>query len=280
MRRLILVGLLVTVTGPYGSDASRLTQTSSPPLTYYVTPHGVRLGILDATADPKRPAPIVFNFATSLEESLDRGYNLTAGHLVAQGWRAVSMDLPAHGRDARPEEALDRLFAWRQRLQAGQNLVEAFTTRFEGVIEDLIAANIADPNRIAVVGISRGAFLALHAAARSRRIKAVMAFVPVTDLLALEQFKGTETDPQITGLNLTRQAPALRSMPIWVTIGTQDPVVSTTACVQFALSIYQEPGPAPPKLELHVVAAGPHMVPPESYRDAAMWALKQFQAPK
>ena len=276
MRFLALTASVVLATTSVTWQPSRSTSPTVPELRHFVTEHGVRLGILDPAEDPKRPTPVVFNFATSLEQSLDKGFNETALQLVAQGWRAISLDLPAHGRDMSPDEPLDRLMVWRQRIQAGQPFIDPFVARMRSVVDDLIAARIADPDRIAAVGISRGGFLALHAAARIPQLKAVMAFFPVTDLLALEQFKGTETDPQMTNLNLTRQAAALRSTPIWITIGTQDPVVSTTACLQFALSVYGQPGP-PAKLELHVVPSEPHTAPLESYRDAATWAVKQFQ---
>jgi hypothetical protein len=85
-----------------------------------------------------------------------------------------------------------------------------------------------------------------------------------------------ESDSRVNELNLVSQARGLRSKPIWIAIDTQDTVVSTTACLRLAMSVYSQPGPAA-KLELHVVPSAPHTVPVEFFLDASNWVAKQFQ---
>ena len=85
----------------------------------------------------------------------------------------VSLDLPAHGADQRPGETRP-LVAWRTRLDAGENVVRDFTVRLSRLIDTLAT------DRIALVGTSRGGFMALHGMAADPRVDAVVAFMPVT----------------------------------------------------------------------------------------------------
>jgi alpha-beta hydrolase superfamily lysophospholipase len=113
----------------------------------------VAVALLVVAAGCARAAPVAIILATSEQESLAH-YARIAEHLP--GWRVVSLDLPAHGKDQRPGEA-QPLVAWRARLDAGENLVREFTVRLSRLIDTLAT------DRIALVGTSRGGFMALHA---------------------------------------------------------------------------------------------------------------------
>ena len=62
------------------------------------TPGGVRFGVLGAKRS--MPAPILFVFATSLEDSLGNNDYVQCGRILAkQGFLCVSLDVPCHGKD-------------------------------------------------------------------------------------------------------------------------------------------------------------------------------------
>jgi len=156
----------------------------------------------------------VLILATSEAESL-REYARVADHLP--GWRVRSIDLPAHGADRRAHERKP-LTAWRQRLDQGDDLIGDFQSRLSRLIDDL------PPGPVAVIGVSRGGFLALHAAARDPRIRAVVAFMPVTALHALTEFADTT---HYDALDVAHLATALSDRPVWISISHDDPRVST-----------------------------------------------------
>ena len=55
------------------------------------------------------------------------------------------------------------------------------------MISHLVDTGRADPARITLAGSSRGAFIALHCAARDDRVGAVVAAKPVTELGVLQE---------------------------------------------------------------------------------------------
>ena len=169
-------------------SAAQLAPFGYAELTCLSTPDGIRFGLVGAKQT--KPAPTLLIFAGSLEQSLeDANYN-GAGTVAAQhGFLLVSLDLPSHGRQKRVDERAG-LDGWRDRIAKGENIVAQFVAQASSVLDFLIAQGYTDPARVAVSGTSRGGFLALHLAAADPRVHSVVAFAPVTDLLALREFAG------------------------------------------------------------------------------------------
>jgi len=206
--------------------------------------------LLSSCAPPSPPTAIVL--ATSERESL-REYSGIAASLP--GWRILSIDLPAHGDDRRPGE-LKPLAAWRTRLDAGEDLIGDFAVRLSKMVDGL-------PNRpVAVIGVSRGGFLALHAAARDPRITAVVAFMPVTHLGALDEFG--DANGRYDTLDVAHLAPRLVGRSVWMSIGRTDTRASTAAALTAAEALE-----APLLLE----AESGHHYSQLAERAAATWLL-------
>ena len=145
------------------------------------------------TALPNRPWPgvvIVHGAGSRKENHADFARLATAG-----GWAALAFDLPGHGDSEPPMsgEAVNDVIAM-ARLLASQDGVDA--------------------TRVAVRGSSLGGFLAIHAAAASQEIAAVVAICPagedhlasglrrgslemrVGDPAPLEACRGRHADPE------------------------------------------------------------------------------------
>src|SRR5947208_3391429 len=74
-----------------------------PAITLHRTPTGVRFALLGAKG--KSPAPTLFVFASSAEDSLGNAdYNKAGRRLGRQGYLCVSLDIPCHGEDQTPKE--------------------------------------------------------------------------------------------------------------------------------------------------------------------------------
>lgn len=259
------------------AGAGVATEAIAPGIELHVTKTGVRYGIWSRPAQPA--APTLFLIANSIEETLGSVHFRQAGNFLApEGWLCVSVDLPAHGPDIQPGQR-SGLAGWRERLDHGDTLVPAITTRLSQVLDELIARGLTDPRRIAAVGTSRGGFIALHFAAADLRVKAVAAFAPVTDLAALTEFRGAEDDPLVRSLALGLQVKALAGRAVWLTIGDRDTRVGTDLAIQFArrLTTASLENQQPALVDLHVVAEPRgHSLPAGSAEDAARWLRKQF----
>ena len=240
------------------------------------TPSGVRFGIVESKQPS--PAPTLFVFATRLEESLEDDSFYKAGRILSEsGFLCVSLDMPCHGMDVREGEQPDRLEGWRTRLEADENIISDFTSKASAVLDYLIEAGYTDPQQVMACGTSRGGFIALHFAAADARIKAVAAFAPVTNLLRLREFCGTEQHATIDSLSLINHAEKLATRAIWLCIGNNDDRVSTDDAIAFTRRVVQDSS-APEKIvpvELHVLATEGHGIHATAHEEAAAWLLRQ-----
>ena len=238
------------------------------------TPSGTALAMLPAQTGG--PAPTLLLFALAGTDTLNtEPYGRVGRLLHAQGWNVVSLDLPCHGDDRRRGEPAE-LAGWAVRVKAGEDIVAAFQARVNDVIEHLVATDVADPARIAVAGTSRGGFMAFQTAAGNPRIRAVAAFSPVTDLLALNEFAGQEENPLVKRLALANEAEKLADRAVWITIGNADTRVDTARAVAFARSLASA-GQARSlacDVTLHVLPTPGHYSCSEWHDEAANWLLK------
>jgi dienelactone hydrolase len=253
-------------------------ETSSPAgVEILRTPGGVRFGIWPGK--PAKPAPIIFALGSTIEGVLGSSYFRQCGQFLAEkGYFTVSIDLPCHGGDVRQGEG-SGLSGWKTRVGKGEDFVADITGKLREVLDCLIAEKLADPEKIAALGTSRGGFIALHFAAVDPRVKCAMGFSPVSDLAALSEFRGAEEHPLVKKLSLVNQAAALAGRSIWIVIGDRDERVGTDKAVQLARSLTAASleKNISPKVDLHVIAEPRgHTVPAGYAKLGADWLEAQF----
>jgi pimeloyl-ACP methyl ester carboxylesterase len=220
-----------------------------------------------------KPAPTLLLLAMAGADTLCTEPYCRVGRLLhAQGWNVVSLDLPCHGADRRAGEPTE-LAGWAARVKAGEDIVAAFQKRVNDVVGHLVTTGVTDPARIAAAGTSRGGFMAFHAAAGNPLIRAVAAFSPVTDLVALSEFAGQENNPLATRLALVNAAEALAGRAVWITIGNADERVGTDKAVTFAEALKNAAlaQKLTPRVTLRVLPTPGHSSLPEWHDDAALW---------
>jgi dienelactone hydrolase len=243
------------------------------------TAEGVRFALWPKR--PAKPAPLLFILSGDQSETLSSKYFRQAGqHLAEDGVVCVSVDLPSHGRDARPDEK--GLTGWRKRCDKGQNFVAEVSGRLTAVLDHLIQEGIADPGRIAVSGTSRGGFIATHFAMADARVQHVLTFAPLADLARITEFKGAEDLPLVQNLALEKNAASLAGKSLWLVIGDRDDRVSTDSVVRFARAVTQTTLAAgtPASVDLHVIAEPRGHTVPAGYAElGAAWLRKKFDLP-
>jgi dienelactone hydrolase len=117
--------------------------------------------------------------------------------------------------------------------------------------------------------------MALHFAAAEPRIRAVAAFAPVTNLLALREFASLKDDAATKALDIRSQADKLVGRRIWVCIGNQDDRVNTDeviACTRRLVAATASKSKLAP-IELHVMPSAGHTIHAKAHREAAAWIL-------
>lgn len=261
-----------------------LLQAAEPPppkagtIEHRTTADGVEYGIW--SRGQTGPAPTLFVLASTIDNTLGEAYYRQAGNgLAEEGFISVSIDLPCHGSQRRPDEP-DGLAGWSHRAANGEDFIATNNQRLKSVLDDLIARKVTDPNKIAACGTSRGGFSALHFAAAEPRVKCVAAFCPVADLASLTEFKGREELPVVKQLALAKHADQLAGRPVWLIIGDRDARVDTDKTIELArlitaASLKQN---LPAKTDLHVLAEPKgHTTPAGAATEAATWILKQFR---
>lgn len=248
-------------------------------------PSGIRFGILGGP--PSQPAPTLFGFAGSAEDALGLPqFSKTADLLVANGWLAVSLELPAYGEDVRKGESGDPsgtlvIQDWRARLNRGENLMADFVHRCSAVLDHLIDQKWTDPSRVAAYGISRGAFAAVHLAAHDPRVRCIAGIAPLVDFLALREFAGMESNEATKACALIHLAPKLAGRSIWMTVGNNDDRVDTDRVIAFARAVAKHAAPKsadekPADVELHVCPSMGHAAPRNADEDAAAWISRKL----
>ena len=244
------------------------------------TESGARFGIWGEPS--KLPAPTLFVLASTIEETLGQAYYRQSGNLLAErGYLCVSVDLPCHGPQRRPDEP-QGLDGWRARIEHNEDFVAETNARLGQVLDHLIAAGYTDAAKVAACGTSRGGFLALHFAACDARVKCVAAFAPVTDLGVLREFQGAAQHPLVRSLALAQQADKLAGRAVWVAIGDQDERVGTDHAIALARRVTAaslEKG-VPSRVELHVLPEPRgHTTPSGAPEQAAAWISRQMDSP-
>lgn len=221
---------------------------------------------------PAKPAPTLFVFALDAERTLNSNtYRQAANYLAQQGYVCVSLDLPCHGKQRRPGEPAE-IEGWRQRVDAGENIMEEFTTRASHVLDYLVEEQYSDPERVAACGTSRGGFSACHFAIADPRIKCVATYIPVADLRYIREFKGAESSPVLASLSLKQCADKLANRAVWISIGDRDERVNTDNAIEFARALSKSAANNKSRnIELHVSSIEGHTTPPDAARGSAVW---------
>ena len=260
------------------SPCASAQDANKPTMRVLSTPTGVRFGLFGEK--PPTPAPTLFVFAAAIAEmDRQRIYSGAGEHLARDGWLYVTLDPPCHGHSQLPGEPAN-LVGWAHRVKQGHDLIGPFVTRCRQVLAFLIAEGYSDSARLAACGTSRGGFCALHFAATEPRIRVVTAISPVTNLLALREFKGVK--PRLVeDLNVANLAQKLATRPLWLSIGDKDQRVSTADCTNTArqlkgAALRRQAGKQATPVEMVIAPVNGHRAIPGAYRLAAQFIQQQM----
>jgi hypothetical protein len=218
------------------------------------------------------PLPAVFYFALHAQESLGLdSYNQPVAFLSHYPMRIFSLSLPGHDLGVPQNQALR---SWATSLAHGDNVIEKFLDRALAALAFLERHEALLPGKVASAGLSRGAFIATHLAARTEMISDVLGFAPLTALSYTEAFKNV---PIVPSLDLEHIIPHLIGKKIRYHIGNHDTLVGTERCFHFIHALSQASYAhkiRSPQVELILypsIGHKGHGTPKEIFHQGALW---------
>ncbi len=171
------------------------------------------------------PLPSFFYFALSEEESLlIDPYNQPAQFLMEKPMRTFSFSIPGHGPDLDPRKAIG---IWADEFKKGNDILTPFIEMCAESIQEMHELGLLPNNKIATGGLSRGAFIAAHIAARVPEITHLLGFAPLTQLNMTNEFVDLENNALAKSLNLENIADEICGRNIRFYIGNRDLRVGT-----------------------------------------------------
>jgi pimeloyl-ACP methyl ester carboxylesterase len=232
-------------------------------------------------AEPDGPvaeAPaLLLNFATDWQTSLTVDpYGDAVRKFAAAGHRAISFDMPSHGKRIGPWKA-DGLLGYVEAIQAGVDPFTQFVHDARGVLDHCFRAGWAQPGRVFAGGISRGGYAAFRIAIDEPRIDGVCALAPATDWRVPAEFEPVRHLPLMEELSLASRIHRLAGRIVWVMIGNRDTRVSTDACLRTMARLAEAEtaaGQPASRVWFNVVPSDGHGLPPEAYGACADYLLR------
>ena len=221
------------------------------------------------------PLPAVFYFALSAKDSLSLDpFNQPAVYLSQFPLRIFSITLPYH-EEGKP--ATKGLTEWAVAMQKGENLLGNYLKKIQNAIRLLLSQEIMLPNKIATMGLSRGALIAAHVAANNAEIPYWLGFAPLTKLSYLQGFL------DLVSWDLMHIVDLLSVKKIRCYIGNRDIRVGTRNCFDLIEALvetaYQKRLLSPP-IELRILPSighHGHGTAKETFHHGAKWIAKQLK---
>jgi esterase FrsA len=226
------------------------------------------------------PLPCLFYFALSAKDSLTLApFNQPVAYLSHFPLRVFSLTLPGHGGTTPPNEAL---LHWAQEIAQGNDIITPFIDQVCLAVEKLTQEGLLLPEKMAVAGLSRGGFMAVHAAARIEAFKTILGFAPLTKISRSKDFVSVKNHPLVQALDLDHLVEKISDRTFRFYIGNRDKRVGTERCFNFAQALTESAFHKKirsPQVELIITPAigyQGHGTPQESFHAGAQWILSQL----
>lgn len=228
------------------------------------------------------PLPALFYFALSSEESLCQDpFNQPAAYLSGLPVRIFSLTLPGHGYQLPATQAIT---IWAKEIASGHNFLRKFIDQLQCAVEGLIHQGVLIPERLGTMGLSRGAFVAIHAAAQIPHFRSIVGFAPLTKLSATKEFQEIPDVSLTHELDLENLVDKVCDRNIRFYIGNLDTRVGTRHCFDFIDKASQralEKKVHPPQIELIIgpsIGQQGHGTGKAVFHDGAQWIAKRLGA--
>ncbi|MBS0620076.1 MAG: alpha/beta hydrolase [Verrucomicrobia bacterium] len=228
------------------------------------------------------PLPTLFYFSLSAVDSLTLDpFNQPVAYLSALPMRIFSLTIPGHEDNLPPTEALYR---WANQMARGEPVIEPFLEQIARAVSILEEKNLLLPEKTAVAGLSRGAFIAALAAAKIPAFRWILGFAPLTQLAFAKEFEGLKELPSVQALSLENVINTLTDRSVRFYIGNMDTRVGTRRCFDFIEKLSHaafEKRIRSPQVELIItpsIGFQGHGTSKETFHAGAQWIAEKLGA--
>ncbi|GAB4186446.1 MAG: hypothetical protein Tsb0015_04230 [Simkaniaceae bacterium] len=179
------------------------------------------------------PLPGIVYLALSKEESLlTPPFNRPALKLKDAPLRLFSVTLPFHGNGLDPVKAIPK---WAEEFQEGKDILEPFLREASHSLKFLLREGFV--TKLGAIGLSRGALIAAHLAAKIPDISHIVGFAPLTQLSAVSDFSPIRTSYLVKQYDMENLIPSIYNRSIRFYIGNYDRRVGTEKAFAFIHSL-------------------------------------------
>ncbi|AVD86178.1 S9 family peptidase [Pseudomonas sp. SWI44] len=190
-----------------------------------VTADGVEYGFHQG----EKNSPLLIVITTDIKESMSDTYSPIGGILSSKGYSIASIDVTCHGKDLKKKEKYG-LDCWRSRADNTENNVfDTYISNLKSTISDIADKNATDVKGITLLGVSRGGYIAMKAAAEIPEVSTVIALAPVTDIFRLREFDGSTASKSL--YSLAPYYPELSKKHLFIQINNDDDRVGTAQAI-------------------------------------------------
>ena len=232
------------------------------------------------------PLPAFFYFALSGMQSLTLDpFNQPVQFTREKNWRVFSLTLPDHGDELDPNTAIGK---WAGRVERGERFIDEMCNQVRVSVDLLKDEGAIQANgshlALGAGGLSRGGFIATHAALRIPEIRSILGFAPLTKLSDSLDFQTIREHPEVQELNLIEHTQKLVGRALYYSIGSRDVRVGSRNAAELIFDLADKnhaAGNRSPELHLDVhpsIGFKGHGTPPEVFRRGAEWMAKQLGA--
>lgn len=228
------------------------------------------------------PMPALFYFALSAQDSLCLDpFNQPVEYLSTLPMRIFSLTLPGHENNLPPTQALD---IWAKEIAKGRNVIADFIANVKLAVDALLIEGALIPDRIAVAGLSRGAFIAAHAAAEIPHFRWILGFAPLIQPAFAKEFQAISQHPLVQSLSLETLVDRLIDRHLRFYIGNLDTRVGTKHCFDFVEKLAQtafENQIRSPQAELIIgpsIGRDGHGTSKKVFHEGAQWIAEKLGA--
>lgn len=172
--------------------------------------------------------PTLLYLSIGGDESLQLDpFNQPVAALAGKPMRILSLHLPGHGPGYEKNHAVHWMA---QEVREGRDPFTPFFDKTARALDELIKSGWIDPAKLAVAGLSRGAFFAMHIAARVSEISAILGFAPMTFLSYQRDFADLQEHPLVKALSPLLLTDKIFDRAFRFYIGNRDIAVGTERC--------------------------------------------------
>jgi hypothetical protein len=230
----------------------------------------------------KGPLPALFYFALSAQDSLCLDpFNQIVEYLAKLPMRIFSLTLPGHENNLPPTQALD---IWAKEIANGRNVIAEFIANVKLAVDTLLLEGALIPEQIGVAGLSRGAFIAAHAAAEIPHFRWILGFAPLVQPAFAKEFQAISHLPLVQSLSLEILVDRLIDRHLRFYIGNLDTRVKTKLCFNFVEKLAQaayENQIRSPQAELIIgpsIGRDGHGTSKKVFHEGAQWIAEKLGA--